>query len=134
MRLEKIEARLEVAVTQEQFDKWDHNKQRQWLKDHPNSKFGKKDSKSVADKTRKPSNIQSYIDEYERAKLAYEKAFKVYSDWFDNMPADPTTKKFYSKPSPELEKLERLQAKFHKAAAAFKIAKRNLNKAKRTLK
>ncbi len=32
----------EVAVTQDQFDAWNSTKKRQWLKDHPTSKFGKK--------------------------------------------------------------------------------------------
>lgn len=35
----------EVAVTQDQFDKWNSTKKRQWLKDHPTSKFGKKEAK-----------------------------------------------------------------------------------------
>ncbi len=34
----------EVAITQEHFDSWDSRKQKQWLKDHPNSKFGKKEA------------------------------------------------------------------------------------------
>lgn len=33
----------EVAVTQKQFDAWTSAKKRQWLKDHPTSKFGKKE-------------------------------------------------------------------------------------------
>lgn len=34
----------EVAVTQDQFDKWKPQQQKQWLKDHPTSKFGKKEA------------------------------------------------------------------------------------------
>ncbi len=37
-----VERLAEVAITQEHFDSWDSAKQKQWLKDHPNSKFGKK--------------------------------------------------------------------------------------------
>lgn len=42
------------AVTEEQFKKWPSQKQRQWLKDHPNSKWGK-DAKPSSDKQTKPA-------------------------------------------------------------------------------
>lgn len=41
------------AVTEKQFQGWDSKKQRQWLKDHPTSKFGKKSS---APNTNKPTD------------------------------------------------------------------------------
>lgn len=39
-----VERLAETAVTQKQFDAWKPQQQKQWLKDHPTSKFGKKEA------------------------------------------------------------------------------------------
>lgn len=39
--LSRVTKRLEKAFSEEDFNSWDTNKQRQWLKDHPDSQFGK---------------------------------------------------------------------------------------------
>lgn len=38
--LSRVTKRLEKAFSEEDFNSWDTNKQRQWLKDHPDSQFG----------------------------------------------------------------------------------------------
>lgn len=40
----QVKSGMEVAVTQDQFDAWKPQQQKQWLKDHPTSKFGKKEA------------------------------------------------------------------------------------------
>jgi len=47
---------LEVALTEKQFKGWPSHKQRQWLKDHPTSKFGKHETPH---KTKKPNIAQN---------------------------------------------------------------------------
>lgn len=123
----------EVAVTQDQFDKWNSTKKRQWLKDHPTSKFGKKEATKSPDTktttkakdTKVPTSVPKARVTYDAAKEAYEKAKKSYDYWFDNMKSDPTTKSFYNKPSTDLDKLNKLSKKLGATATAMKKAKKD---------
>lgn len=48
-----------TAVTKEQFDKWDSAKRRQYLKDHPTSKFGKNgDGAALRKNSRDPNTTR----------------------------------------------------------------------------
>lgn len=52
-------ATLVEAVTKEQFDKWDSAKRRQYLKDHPTSKFGKNgDGAALRKNSRDPNTTR----------------------------------------------------------------------------
>lgn len=64
----RIMASMQVyAVTEDQFNEWEQGRKAQYLKDHPNSSFGK--DKPGAQKTEKPSKSVT-IDEH-RYELGY---------------------------------------------------------------
>ncbi len=44
---------LEVAITEETFKKWSSKQQRDWIKDHPTSKFAKQEKKAEKPSTKK---------------------------------------------------------------------------------
>lgn len=97
-----VERLAEVSVTQKQFDAWKPQQQKQWLKDHPTSKFGKKKetlepTKPTEDKkesptkekyvaykpkfTETPNTIESIIIDRLRTEDDRKKSAKILKDF-----------------------------------------------------
>ncbi len=70
----------EVAVTQKQFEAWNSTKKRQWLKDHPTSKFGKKEATKSKEPV-KQADLKKASD-----KAQDKKAYVAYKTKFTESP------------------------------------------------
>lgn len=71
---------LEVAITEDQFKKWPTKQQRDWIRDHPNSKFAKEAKKVEKPLTKKVEKPKASSDD--------KKNYVPYKVKFTEMPTD----------------------------------------------
>lgn len=114
MRLQKIEARLgiQLAITQEQFDKWPNREKQAWIREHPNSKFAKPEKDSTRDLQIKATKI--LIRSLEGSIQSIEPRAKLLKARLDFAKSESEKQEIIKRAQQLLKKNESLKAKLEK--------------------
>lgn len=88
---------LELALTKEQFDKWDSTRQQKYFEKHPDSSFLPPEKRKNRIKSR-PATLEEKINtRKKRAKKKLISKWKKIKNWYNKRKESTDTKKLYGK-------------------------------------